>query len=78
MDSKSSGPPDSINHPAHYNQGCIQPIEVIEDWELNYRLGSVIKYICRAGKKNPDTYLEDLKKAQWFLQREIQLREEKK
>lgn len=58
---------DPINHPIHYNQGNIQPIDVIEDWELGYHLANVIKYIARCefkGKK-----LEDLKKANWYLER---------
>jgi hypothetical protein len=46
---------------------------VIEAWEMNFNLGNVIKYICRAGLKNISD-LEDLRKAAWYLNREIELR----
>ena len=59
-----------INHPSHYNQGEIEPIDVIEDWGLNFNLGSVIKYISRAPYKGRQ--LEDLQKAAWYLKREIE------
>lgn len=48
-----------------------EAIKVIEAWGLNFSLGNVIKYVSRAGKKNKDTYLEDLKKAKWYIEREI-------
>ena len=61
---------DSVHRPAHYAEGRIyEPIAVIEDWELNYRLGNAVKYISRAGRKQDA--LEDLKKARWYLDREI-------
>ena len=66
---------DNINHPAHYTDGKIEVIDFIEDKKLPYHLGNVIKYISRAGKKSPDTELEDLKKAQWYLNRYIELKE---
>ena len=66
---------DMINHPPHYNRGGIESINVIEAWGLDFCLGNVIKYICRAGVKSPSR-LEDLKKAEWYLKREIE-REEK-
>jgi len=47
-----------------------EAIKVIEAWELGFNLGNVIKYISRAGKKG--SKLEDLKKAQWYLNREIE------
>lgn len=59
---------DMVNHPSHYQHG-IEPIEFIESHNLNFNLGSVIKYIARAPYKG--TELEDLKKAKWFLEREI-------
>jgi hypothetical protein len=63
---------NKVDHPAHYNHGKIEVIEVIEDWSLNFNLGNVVKYIARAEQKgNP---LEDLQKAQWYLNREIELR----
>ena len=56
------------DHPSHYNQG-IETIEYIESWSMNFNTGNVIKYVTRAGYKN--NQLEDLKKAMWYLQREI-------
>lgn len=63
---------DSVNHPDHYG-GADNPyeaIKVVEAWKLNFHLGNVVKYISRAGKKGDA--LEDLKKAQWYLNRVIQ------
>lgn len=61
---------DMVNHPAHYRTPTgLEAIDVIEDFELGYRLGNAVKYILRAGKKGE--LLEDLKKAQWYLEREI-------
>lgn len=67
---------DVVNHPKHYNSGNIEPIKVIEDWDLGFHLGNVIKYIARAGKKDKTKTIEDLKKAQWYLSRYIKLKEE--
>ena len=64
-------PLDEINHPKHYNRGKYEVIEVIEDMELPYHLGNVVKYIARAGHKDKDKEIEDLKKAQWYLNRYI-------
>ena len=69
---------DNINHPSHYADGKIEVIDFIEDKKLPFHLGNVIKYISRAGKKSPDTELEDLKKAQWYLNRYVELKEENK
>ena len=63
---------DTINHPSHYTFGKIEVIDVLEDWELGFHLGNAVKYIARAGKKNPEKTVEDLKKAQWYLARKIQ------
>lgn len=63
---------EAVNHPAHYG-GALNPyeaIKVIEAWDLGFCLGNTVKYISRAGKKND--VLEDLKKARWYLDREIQ------
>lgn len=60
---------DLINHPPHYIKGKYEPIDVIEDWELNFNLGNVIKYIARAPYK--ENRLNDLKKARFYLNREI-------
>ncbi len=60
----------NVEHPKHYNAGSIEPIDVIEDWKLGFCLGNTVKYIARAEHKN--NKLEDLKKAQWYLDREIE------
>lgn len=65
--------PDAVNHPAHYNTGKIEVIDFIEDQGLEYHEANAIKYITRAGKKNPDTRIEDLEKAVWYLNRKIAL-----
>jgi hypothetical protein len=61
---------DQVNSPAHYTDGGIQTIDFIEAKSLNFHLGNVVKYISRAGKKGDN--LEDLLKAQWYLNREIE------
>lgn len=63
---------DVVSHPQHYNQGKIEVIEFIEDKKLNYHKGNAIKYISRAGIKNKAKEIEDLRKAIWYLQREIE------
>lgn len=63
---------DIVNHPSHYTSGKIEVIEAIEDWSLGFHLGNVVKYIARAGKKDPSKLIEDLKKARWYLDREIE------
>jgi hypothetical protein len=60
---------DNVNNPTHYTHGGIETIDFIEAKQLGYSLGNVIKYVSRAGKKGDR--LEDLKKAQWYLAREI-------
>lgn len=60
---------DVINHPSHYTRGKIEVIDFIEDQQLPYHLGNVIKYIARAGYKGDK--LEDLKEARWYLDRYI-------
>lgn len=63
---------EAINHPSHYNVGKYEAIEVIEDWQLNFNTGNVLKYIARAGHKDKTKTVEDLNKAMWYLHREIQ------
>ena len=65
---------EAVNHPAHYNAGGVEAIDVIEAWDLGFCLGNVVKYLARAGKKSPATTVEDLKKARWYLDREISRR----
>jgi len=64
---------EAVNHPAHYG-GADNPyeaIKVIEAWGLGFGLGNAVKYISRAGKKRKRDLLQDLKKARWYLDREI-------
>ena len=78
---------ENVDHPAHYGgaDNVYEAVKVIEAWSLNFNLGNCVKYICRAGKKitiqivypsDPlplqTGRLEDLKKARWYLDREIQ------
>lgn len=60
---------DKINHPSHYKVGGIETIDFIEAKDLGYHLGNVVKYISRADHK--DNKLENLKKAQWYLNRAV-------
>jgi hypothetical protein len=62
---------DAVDHPAHYG-GADNPyeaIKVIEAWGLGFNLGNTVKYIARAEHKGAT--VEDLKKARWYLDREI-------
>lgn len=62
-------PKDAVNHPSHYNTGKIEVIDAIEDWKLNFSRGNAVKYIARAGHKGDE--LEDLRKAAWYINREV-------
>ena len=62
-------PHDDVNHPRHYNCGNIEVIDAIEEWELGFHAANVIKYVARHQHKGKP--LEDLKKAQWYLDRLI-------
>ena len=64
-----SATPDLVNQPPHYKVGGIETIDFIEAKKLNYNLGNVVKYLTRADHKG--SKLEDLRKAQWYLTREI-------
>lgn len=66
---------DPIN-PKHYKDGKIEVIDFIEDKKLGYCLGNAVKYIARAGKKDPTKEVEDLKKAEWYVNRRIKELEE--
>ena len=63
---------DNVNHPNHYfaDRG-IEVIDAIEAWNLNFSRGNAVKYIARAGVKNPEKEIEDLEKAVWYINREI-------
>lgn len=62
---------DMVNHPPHYKANGLEAIDVIEAFKLTFKLGNAVKYILRAGKKGRNKTIEDLKKAQWYLNREI-------
>lgn len=69
---------DDINHPSHYTDGpvcphCGKPIECITITErMSFTIGNAVKYLWRAGKKKDNTYVKDLKKAAWYVNREIE------
>ena len=63
---------DMVNSPAHYASGKIEVIDFIEDKELGFCLGNAVKYIARAGKKDPTKTVEDLQKAAWYVNRHIE------
>jgi hypothetical protein len=65
---------ENVNHPSHYGgkENVYEAIKVIEAWNLGFCLGNVVKYISRAGKKNNNTLIQDLEKAKWYLNREIE------
>lgn len=62
---------DAVNHPSHYTRGKIEVIDFITDQGFNYARGNAVKYISRAGHKNPDTEIEDLEKARFYIDYEI-------
>lgn len=63
-----------VKNPEHYGgaTNIYEAIKVIEAWDLGFHLGNTVKYISRAGKKDTDKELQDLKKAAWYLQRRIE------
>lgn len=63
---------ERVNHPRHYNVGTIEAIDAIEDWGLGFNLGNAVKYIARADHKG--NAVEDLRKAAWYIQRELENR----
>lgn len=73
-------PSDVVNHPGHYTGGGIETIDFIEAKGLGFNLGNVVKYVSRCGHKKSRGLsadakaLQDLEKAQWYLEREIAIR----
>ena len=63
---------EAVNHPAHYNTGKFEVIDVVNDWGLSFARGNALKYIARAGKKDPAKEIEDLEKARFYLALEIE------
>lgn len=72
MKSDNTKAVDFVNHPPHYTDGKIEVIDFIEDKQLGYHLGNAVKYIARAGKKDPEKTGEDLQKAIWYINRYIE------
>lgn len=61
---------DMVNHPPHYK--AYKGFEVIDLTEqMNFNKGNAVKYICRAGLKDSEPEIQDLRKAIWYLEREI-------
>lgn len=65
---------EKVNHPDHYGgeDNPYEVINIIEYFKLNFHVGNTVKYILRAGKKGGESYLIALKKAYWYLGREIE------
>lgn len=65
----------NVDHPKHYGgvDNPFEAIKVIEAWNLGFNVGNTLKYIARAGRKPGSMTVEDLEKAAWYLNREIQL-----
>lgn len=69
---QASPVPETVNHPQHYGgDTTYEAIKVIEAWGLGFHLGNAAKYVCRAGRKDGVSHVEDLKKAIWYIQRAI-------
>lgn len=67
---KNNEKQERVNSPSYYNQGKYEVIDVIEDWRLGFNLGNAIKYIARCEHK--ENKLQDLKKAKYYIKREIE------
>jgi hypothetical protein len=72
--SKEKAESSAVEHPDHYMKDSgHEVIEVINAWKLGYNLGNAVKYIARAGKKNPDKLSEDLEKAIFYIRWHIDI-----
>ena len=69
MDDKN----DPVNHPSHYTKGKIEVADFIADQKLNFDRGNAVKYVCRAGSKDPEKEIQDLEKAIWYINHEIKI-----
>ena len=69
---------DPVNHPSHYTYASMEVIDAIEGLELPYHLGNALKYIARAGRKDPAKMEEDLRKAIWYINRYIEMLNKRK
>ena len=63
----------AVDHPSHYTMGGIEVIDAITAWGFaeGFNRGNAIKYIARAGRKNKEAEVEDLRKARWYIDEEI-------
>lgn len=64
---------DPVNHPSHYTKGNIEVADFIADQKLNFDRGNAVKYVCRAGSKDPEKEIQDLEKAIWYIEHEIKM-----
>lgn len=68
-----------VTKPSHYADSSIQPIDIIDEWGLDFCLGNAVKYIKRAGHKKSgvlsdlDKEIEDLEKAVWYINHKVTL-----
>lgn len=64
---------ENVNHPSHYQSNKYECIDIIESlgWGEGFNKGNALKYLMRAGKKDPNKTIEDLEKAKWYIEREI-------
>jgi hypothetical protein len=69
---------DAVHRPAHYTRGKIEVRDFIADQGLNFNRGSAVKYLARAGHKDPAKEVEDLRKAICCIEHEIAALEGKK
>lgn len=73
VEPKSDVSDDPVNHPSHYNNGKIEVADFIADQKLNFDRGNAVKYVCRAGSKDPEKEIQDLEKAVWYINHEIKM-----
>tara|TARA_B100000902_G_C27120549_1_gene818436 strand:+ start:587 stop:817 length:231 start_codon:yes stop_codon:yes gene_type:complete len=65
---------EEVDHPSHYlKESGFEVIDVVNAWDLNFQLSNAIKYIARAGKKDPEKVTQDLEKAIWYIKYEIDM-----
>ena len=64
---------NTVNHPSYYNNGRIEVADFISDQKLNFDRGNAVKYVCRAGSKDPEKEIQDLEKAIWYINHEIKM-----
>ena len=70
-ESKPLSEQSAVNRPSHYNMGKYEVVDVINDWNLNFQKGNAVKYIARAGHKDPSKEIEDLEKALFYINYEV-------